>query len=129
MVAAGDELARRSGTSDLVWDQQVEAARLTNGYQIQSGRFMSVYLGLMAIVIFFTIICFIVGCLWLCCCNPFVPEKDGIVTTTGNNQKKNTPRNENGEASDEEVLMSNTKGQSHGMGQMISNNGLGLKKK
>ena len=83
IVASGDELARRAGTSDVLWEQQVEAARITNGYQIQSGRFMYYYLFLMSIVIMIGILSFVVGCLWLCCCNPFIEEKAGI--TIGSN--------------------------------------------
>ena len=83
MVASGDELARRTGTSDQLWEQMVEAARITNGYQIQSGRFMHYYLFLMSIVIIFSIIGFIVGCLWLCCCNPFIADGEKAGTPFG----------------------------------------------
>lgn len=65
-VAAGDELARRPGTSSELWDAQLQAAQLSNGYQISSGRFMSYYLIAMAIITILTIIGFIVGCMWLC---------------------------------------------------------------
>ena len=70
----------------MLWDQQVEAARITNGYQIQSGRFMYYYLFLMSIVIMIGILSFVVGCLWLCCCNPFIVEK-GNGIPIGSNQK------------------------------------------
>ena len=35
---------------------------------------MNIYLMLMAWVVFFTIIGFVVGCLLLCCCNPFTDK-------------------------------------------------------
>lgn len=74
-VAAGDELARRTGISDELWAQQVEAAKLSNGYQVSSGRFMNIYLMLMTLVVIFTIIGFIVGCLYLAFCDPVKKER------------------------------------------------------
>ena len=64
-VASGDELARRTGISDELWAQQVEAAKLSNGYQVSGGRFINIYLMIMTFVVIFTIIGFIVGCLYL----------------------------------------------------------------
>lgn len=66
---------------------------------------MNIYLMLMAWVVFFTIIGFVVGCLWLCCCNPLTEKSsaggDYVVLPQGENNGDILPQGDNNGDSDD----------------------------
>lgn len=52
----------------------------SNGYQIKSGRFLKIYLMIMAWVVALIIIGFIVTGLAMCCCEPFAKGAMGSMS-------------------------------------------------
>ena len=70
VVASGDKLERLYGTTDALWAKSLEAAQVSNGYQVNSGRFMKIYLMLMAWLIIIFLLGCIVSSLVMCCCDP-----------------------------------------------------------
>jgi len=69
-IAAGDKLERLFGTTDEEWELSIESATARNGYQIESGRFMKIYLLLVVWLLALAFLAVIVTALVLCCCNP-----------------------------------------------------------
>lgn len=68
MIAAGDKLERVVGTTDEIWNAQVENAMVSSGYQINGGRFLKIYLMLAAWAIALLVIALIVMGIIMCCC-------------------------------------------------------------
>ena len=78
IVASGDKLERMYGSTDAQWNQSLEAAQATNGYQVNSGRFMKIYLMLMAWIIILFILMSMVTFLTMCCCDPRAQKGHGL---------------------------------------------------
>ena len=68
VIAAGDKLERVVGTTDEIWNAQVENAMVSSGYQINGGRFLKIYLMLSAWAIALLVIALIVMGIIMCCC-------------------------------------------------------------
>lgn len=85
MTAAGDTLERPQGIDEASWDASVEAARVNQGFQIATGRFMKIYLLISGILI----ATLIIGTIWfatvMACCSP-VKEYNSL-----EEEKKNGP--------------------------------------
>jgi hypothetical protein len=68
MTASGDRLLRPDGTTNDVWDAQIENAMVSYGYQIKSGRFLRIYLGLAIFAVILIVFALIVMAVIMCCC-------------------------------------------------------------
>lgn len=66
-VASGDKLERVAGVTDQAWQDSLEKAVSADGYQIKSGAFMAIYLGLM-LVLTIIVVTFSSVTATLCCC-------------------------------------------------------------
>ena len=78
IVASGDKLERMYGITDAQWNQSLDAAQATNGYQVNSGRFMKIYLMLMAWIIILFLLMSMVTFLTMCCCDPRAQKGHGL---------------------------------------------------
>ena len=69
-VASGDKLARKKGVSDEDWNAAINLTKKTNGYQIQSGRFIKIYVSICFWMILLAVIVLAVAGLTMVFCDP-----------------------------------------------------------
>lgn len=70
VIAAGDLLEREAGTTDEIWDAQLESAKVRSGYQLSSGRFLKIYLLVGVWLIGLILVGAIIILLTVACCTP-----------------------------------------------------------
>ena len=73
-TASGEKLERLAGVSDEVWKQARESAQKSDGYQLNSGCFISVFLWITLFVLLFTVLAGTLSAV-LCCCSKQQDEK------------------------------------------------------
>ena len=70
LIAAGDKLERDFDVTDDVWEAQLQLAQDERGIQIKNGRFMKIYLILLAWLAGLFLVGMFVTSLIVCCCDP-----------------------------------------------------------
>lgn len=100
VIASGDKLERLYGMTDAQWTKSLEAAQASNGYQVNSGRFMKIYLMLVAWVIILFILGSVVTTLVMCCCMP--PESSELFKPSSLKSNEKSQSSHSGIQSDDE---------------------------
>ena len=66
-VTSGEYLSRAEGTSDTLWQESLQGASKTDGYQLSGGKFMLIYLGILALSLILLLVGVSLTLLIYCC--------------------------------------------------------------